>query len=150
MEQLHINLIKKQPVNILRLVAGLAMIGATVYLAYFSSQTRFTNTHLTIFFIGGLYYVLIGAGFNPVKVFAKAYIKIDKQIIVIKPSMFKKAIELNWDQVSEVNLNISTIRFKLNNSVSIQFEYDMLDEDMRHELKTRIALIAKSLDIKVS
>ncbi len=150
MEGLYINLIKKQPINFLRLLGGLLMIGATIYLGFYSNQQRFTLVHLSIFFAAGLYYTVLGAGFNPFKTFGKAYIIVNQNQIAVKKSIWAKAMEAKWDSINEVQLNITAIRIKLNNGESFEFEYQMLDTDTIHELRTRIALTAKSKDIKVN
>ena len=149
MEGLYINLVKKQPINYLRLFAGLIMIGATIYLGFFSDQQRFKLFHLILFFVAGVYYAILGAGINPLKSFGKAFIKVDKQSIAVKKSVYAKAIETPWSNVDELQINITAIRVKLKDKSSFEFEYQMLDTDTVHELKTRLALTAKSLDVKV-
>lgn len=150
MDGLYINLVRKQPLNYLRLIGGLIMMGATVYLGFYSSQQRFTLLHLSIFFIAGLYYTILGVGINPIHVFGKAYIIVDQTRIAIKKSIWAKEQEAFWDSISEVQLNITAVRIKQANGESMEFDYQMLDSDMTHELKTRIALTAKSKNIKVN
>ncbi|MBR8534298.1 hypothetical protein KDU71_01915 [Carboxylicivirga sediminis] len=150
MEGLYINLVRKQPLNYLRLIAGLAMIGATIYLGFYSNQQRFSLLHLSIFFIAGLYYAVLGAGINPVKTFGKAFILVNQNCIAVKKSIFSKSMEAQWDSINEIQLNITAIRIKLNDGESFEFEYQVLDTDTTHELKTRIALTAKSKGITVN
>ncbi|WP_439183961.1 hypothetical protein [Carboxylicivirga taeanensis] len=150
MDGLYIDLVKKQGINYMRLIAGLAMVGATIYLAIYSEQQRFTITHLSIFFIAGLYYAVLGAGFNPLSLVGKAYIRVDENEIAVKKSIWSKAIDASWDMILEVQLNITAIRVKLKNGDSFEFDYQMLNDDTAHELKTRLALTAKSKDIEVN
>lgn len=150
MDGLYINLVRKQRLNYLRLIGGLIMMGATIYLGFYSSQQRYSLLQLSIFFIAGLYYTILGIGINPIHAFGKAYIIIDLNRIAVKKSIWTKEKEALWDSISEIQLNITAIRIKLNNGESFNFEYQMLDTDMAHELKTRIALTAKSKNIKIN
>ncbi len=149
MEGLYISLIKKQRLNYLRLLAGIVMMGATIYLGFYSNQQRFSLFHLSLFFLAGVYYAILGAGFNPITAFGKAFILINRERIAVKKSIWSKPIEASWDNISEVQLNITAIRIKLKNSDSFEFEYQMLDTDTIHEIKTRIALTAQSKNVKV-
>ncbi|MCT4645101.1 MAG: hypothetical protein N4A74_08960 [Carboxylicivirga sp.] len=150
MEGLYINLIKKQSINYLRLIAGVIMIGGTIYLGFFTDQQRFKIYHLVLFFIAGVYYAIMGAGINPFTAFGKAFIKVDKQTIAVKKSIYSKMTEVAWSEIEEIQINITAIRIKQKSNETFEFEYQMLDTDTVHELKTRLALTAKSLDVKVA
>ncbi|WP_430810823.1 MULTISPECIES: hypothetical protein [unclassified Carboxylicivirga] len=150
MEGLYINLIKKQPINYLRLIAGVIMTGAALYLAFFTQQERFSALHLTLFCAAGLYYALMGIGLNPLNLMGKAYIIVNQQMITVKKSIFTKAIVIDWTTIEELQVNITAIRIKRKNGEPFSFDYQMLDEDTAHELKTRLALTAKKQGITVS
>jgi len=150
MKQLHISLIPQNRVNYIRLVFGIAMLVAVLYLAFLSNQDRFKTFHLVIFFIGGLYYTVMGTGRNPIAVIAKAFISVNEEVIQIKRTVFSKKIEAHWQDISELQLNITSIRFKYKNGSDLLFDYQKLDSDTIHNLRTTLVEIAKIKSIPVS
>lgn len=150
MKPLYINLNKKTPTNYLRLLLGIIMMGATIYIQFFSAITRFQPYQLLLLFLFGVYYAIMGAGHNLLNLSFKRYISIDDNGIILKSSLIKAKSELPWNEIAEVQINITSIRLKLQNKTDIQFEYQMLDDDTIHTLKTAIIHQAKEQGINIA
>jgi hypothetical protein len=149
MKPLYINLNKKTSINYLRLLLGIIMMTATIYIHFFSAITRFQPYQLILLFLFGVYYAIMGAGLNLLSLGFKRFINIDDEGICIKPSIFKGKTETKWSNISEIQINITAIRIKLNDGSDYQFEYQHLDEDSVHALKTAIAHQAKEQGITI-
>ncbi|WP_430813300.1 hypothetical protein [Carboxylicivirga sp. RSCT41] len=147
MKPLHINLIKKTPVNYLRLILGVVMMAATIYINFFSAITRFQPYQLIALFLFGVYYTIMGAGLNLASLIFKRYITIDSESIVMKTGIFQAKAESKWNDMSEIQINITAIRIKLKDGSDHQFEYQHLHKDTIHKLKTAIIHQAKEQGI---
>ncbi|WP_289053085.1 hypothetical protein [Carboxylicivirga marina] len=150
MNAFYTNLNKKTSTNYLRLILGILMIGATVYIQFFSSITRFQPYQLILLFLFGVYYAIMGAGMNLINLIAKSFINISNDAMVVKQSIFKGKTVISWNDISEIQINITAIRIKRTDKTEFQFEYQQLEDEVIHTLKTAIAHQAKLNDISIS
>ncbi|TRX64565.1 hypothetical protein [Carboxylicivirga sp. M1479] len=148
MKPLYINLNKKTSVNYLRLLLGIVMMGATVYIQFFSAITRFHPYQLILLFLFGVYYAIMGAGLNLMSFMSRSFILVDDEGFRSKTSMFAKKKEVKWSDVKELQINITAIRIKLIDS-EFQFEYQFLDEEVVYDLKTSLVHQAKTHQITI-
>ena len=146
MNELYFDLIKKYPRNVFRIVMGFLLLGAVAYFII-KQKLFFTATHLTVFTLAGLYYLLMGFGINPITAWAKAFIKINSQNIEIKSSIFSKATTLHWNHIKELQIKITGIRFLFNDGDSYEMDYQKLDEETVLELKQALIAFCKKKEI---
>lgn len=128
---------------------GFLLLGAVAYFII-RQEEFFTATHLAVFTLAGIYYLLMGFGINPITFWAKAYIKVNTDKIEIKPSMFAKANTLEWNNIKEVQIKITGIRFIFNNGVSYEMDNQKLDEETVLELKQAIIALCKEKKIALA
>jgi len=150
MKPLYISLRKKTSINYIRLIAGIVMMGGTLYLSFRPEPSPFYTYQLILLFVFGLYYTIMGAGFNLLGFVSKRFIEVDEDKISVKPNTFKNKKEVTWSEISEIQVNITAIRIKLSNGSEFQFEYQHLDEDTAHTLKVAIIHQAKANSITLS
>ncbi|MCG8579376.1 MAG: EbsA family protein [Bacteroidales bacterium] len=148
MKPLFISLNKRTPINYLRLILGVIMMAATIYIYFFSAITRFQPYQLVLLFLFGVYYAIMGAGLNLISLIFKRYINIDDEGITVKPGLFKTKTTAKWSDISEIQINVTAIRIKLSDG-DYQFEYQHLEEDTIHKLKTAIIHQAKEQGITI-
>ncbi|MCU4156344.1 hypothetical protein J1N10_10165 [Carboxylicivirga sp. A043] len=149
MKPLYIDLNKKTPINYLRLLLGVIMMAATVYIYFFSAITRFQPYQLLLLFFFGVYYAIMGAGLNLLSLVFKRFISINNEAIRVKQGIFKRLYESKWSDIAEIQINITAIRIKGKDGSDYQFEYQHLDEDLVHTLKTAIVHQAKEQSITI-
>ncbi len=147
MKPLYINLTKKTPINYLRLLLGVIMMAATVYIYFFSAITRFQPYQLILLFLFGVYYAIMGAGLNLLNLGFKRFISVNNDGMELKTSLFKGKVELKWEAVAEIQINITAVRIKLKEGADYQFEYQHLDEEDVHTIKTALIHQAKERGI---
>jgi len=126
------------------------MMGATIYIYFFSAITRFQPYQLALLFLFGMYYTIMGAGLNVFNMLFKRYITVDDKGINIKKSIFKGKHESSWNDITEIQINITAIRFKVKNSSELQIEHQQLEEETAHKLKTAIIHQAKEQGINIA
>lgn len=149
MHSIHINLIAQYKQNFLRIALGFAMLCFSGYTLFYPSQLEtLLNSYIPVFIIAGIAYVIIGLGFNPISLFGKAYIKIDKEKIEVKPTIFKKSWTINWIDIKEVQIKVASIRFLM--PKLIELDYGRMNEASVLELKTAIIGIAKEKNITLN
>ena len=148
MNELYFDLIRRYPRNIFRITMGILLLAAVGYFLIKQDQF-FSTTHLVIFTFGGLYYLLMGLGINPITVWGKAFIKVNQSVIEIKPSMFAKAITYSWSNIKEVQIKVTGIRLLLDAGDAHEMEYQKMDEESIKELKQTIVAISKEKGIKL-
>ncbi len=149
MNELYFNLIKKYPRNTFRIVMGFLLLGAVAFFIIKQGDS-FTGTHLTIFTLAGVYYLLMGFGINPITFWGKAYIKINNKDIEIKPSLFAKATTLDWDTIKEVQIKVTGIRFLFKDATAHELDYQKLDDKSVSELKQALISICKEKNIALA
>nr|WP_319401388.1 hypothetical protein [uncultured Carboxylicivirga sp.] len=142
MNEIQFDLIRRYPRNIFRIAMGALLLASVAY--FLIKQVAFFSlTHLLIFTLGGLYYLFMGFGINPITVWGKAYIKVSQAEIAMKPTIFAKATVLDWANVKEARINITGIRFILNQGEPYELSFDKLNEDSIQELKHAIISLSK-------
>lgn len=149
MHSIDINLIAQYKQNFLRIALGFAMLGFSGYTIFYPSQLEsLLNSYIPVFIIAGIAYIIIGLGINPISLFGKAYIKIDKEQIEVKATIFKKSWSINWANIKEVQIKVASIRFLM--PKLIELDYGRMSEESVLELKTAIIGIAKEKGIKLN
>lgn len=149
MNELHFDLIRRYPRNIFRIAMGALLLAAVAYFIV-RQETFFSTTHLVVFTLAGLYYLLMGLGINPFTIWAKAYIKVNRDRIQVKPSMFSKVKNIEWAAISEVQIKVMGIRFLSETDEAYEFSFQKLDEENIQELKHAIIALSKEKGIKLA
>nr|WP_321405651.1 hypothetical protein [uncultured Carboxylicivirga sp.] len=148
MNEIHFDLIRRYPRNMFRIVMGVLLLGSAAY--FLIKQVEFfTLTHLLIFSLGGLYYLLMGLGINPLTVWGKAYISVNPSTVAVKPTIFAKSNSFKWANINEAQIKVMGIRFLFNQGEPFELEFGKLDEDRIKELKRTIIAISKEKGIKL-
>lgn len=148
MNEIQFDLIRRYPRNIFRIAMGALLLAVVAY--FLIKQIEyFSTTHLIVFTLGGLYYLLMGLGINPITVWGKAYIMVSQSIIAIKPSMFSKETSFDWSNIKEAQIKVTGIRFLFNQGEPYELDFGKLDEESIQELKQAVIAISKEKGIKL-
>jgi hypothetical protein len=102
-----------------------------------------------VFLILGLNTMIEGTGFTIARLFGRAYLLINEEKCEYKPSNYKSATVINWNDVDTIHIGVSNIDYLKNDSVINQLEYSRFSYQQVQDIKSVLKSIAEKNGIKI-
>ena len=103
-----------------------------------------------IFLLGGILHIMLGTGCSFSNYFGgKAYISIDKDHIIFKPSIIKKEQIILWDDIKAIEYRSALYKIAKTNGELVSIELPALDYELIQKIKSTISSIAGDKKIEI-
>lgn len=127
-----------------------AFLSIPMKLAENNTLSIFDWIFSTIFFWNGIYWIIIGLGFQVERIFGKAYVKIDSDKILVKTGAFEKLHEISWNEINSIYYNSGCFIIKRKNSSDYKIRLSNLKYSTIQEIKAVVDKISKSKNISIA
>ncbi len=98
----------------------------------------------------GISQTIYGLGYPMERLFGKAFIEIDDEAIKIKPGVFDKEQQIDWNSIISIAYKPANFILTKKDGTSLTLPLSSLEYSVIQEIKDAIATTAKSKDIPVS
>ena len=153
MQQVSVDLLKKNK-NKWRISLGILLIICAGYWLYFRiaqySEIRlFDWAYIFIFILNGVMHIMEGSGYSFNKLFGKAFVSINTELISFKTRINKAVQTVYWKDVKSLEIKSAKLSIqKLDNHIEA-IDLAKLDYAMIKEIKKNIETLATEKGIDV-
>ena len=105
---------------------------------------------IILIFLNGISQTIYGLGYPMERLFGKALIEIDDGAIKIKPGVFDKEQQIDWNSISSIAYKPASFIITKKDGTSLTLPLSKLEYSVIQEIKDAIAATAKSKDIPAS
>lgn len=144
--EIKIDLLAKRK-SIIRIIFGLLVLVYVVFLALRAGEVS-DYFGLVIFGLIAWINLIEGYGYLPQKVFGKAFIEINYNVIVVKTRVGRKAISICWDKITSINFRYTELLIEKKDSSELSIDTKDLSYEIQNEIKEAIIKIASEKEIK--
>ena len=149
--ELKIDLLKKSEMPISRIAIG----GIFIAIAVMSIIVNTVQSEISRFdwfgfgFLGlGIFHIAEGLGFSIDRLFGKAYIAIDSELISLKADIYHKAQSIYWDKIKSVAYKTHKITVETTDNTTVILNLSKFSYPLKREIKETIDCIAKEKKIQ--
>jgi hypothetical protein len=142
--ELKIDLLKNCETPISYIAMGVICIVIAVLVAVMGNNTLFW-----ICFGGmGLNFIAIGLGFSMDRLFGKAYISIDSDLISLKADIYHKAQSIYWNEIKSIDYKTHQVIIEKIDNTTVILNLSKFSYPLKREIKETIDCIAKEKKIQ--
>ena len=105
---------------------------------------------IILMFLNGVSQTIYGLGYPMERLFGKAFIEIDDEAIKIKPGVFDKEQQIDWNSISSIAYKPANFILTKKDGTSLTLPLSSLEYSVIQEIKDAIAATAKSKDIPLT
>ena len=153
--ELNVDLLKKEEKSFFRVGCGILFIVFSCLLII----TKITHEEVIIPFdwlyygilaLGGIAYIVDGLVlFSLDRIFGKAHILINSELISLKPSAFNKEQSVYWNDIKSIDYKTNKLRIETINDTNVIINLLMINFVLKQEIRRTIDCIAKEKNIIV-
>ena len=96
-----------------------------------------------ILLLNGIVHILGGLGYSVERLIGKAYIKINSEFIKVKPGIFEKETEINWNDIDSIDYIPNVFKIHKQDKTTQLLSISKLDYSIISDIKNVISEIAK-------
>jgi len=150
-KDLHRGLKKSKPALMIALIAYLIAILWIPFKFYErGSFSWFDLGYSLIMAVNGLSLTLTGLGCSIDRLFGKAFIKINSEVIIIKIGAFEKGQIINWSEINSIDYKASNFVFTRNDNSTHKLKLAKLEYSVIQQIKETIGKIASDKNISIN
>jgi len=97
----------------------------------------------------GIALVAEGFGFSIERLFGKAYILINPELISLKTSVFAKEQSVYWNNIKSIDYKFAEFRIEKTDNTNMILDLSNFNSSLKNEIKEVIDSIAKEKSIKI-
>jgi hypothetical protein len=102
------------------------------------------------FIFSGIIHIYEGFGYSVSKLFGKAFVQIDRDVIRIKTGVLEKEQFILWNEVASVHYKAGIFEMRRLDQPSVVFKLSGLEYALIQQIKELISLISKEKGISAS
>lgn len=150
--ELKIDLLYTEKKSIFRIILGIAILVVSVGWIIARSKDYQHLNFLDWLFAGfmilnGISHTLGGSGYAINRLFGKAFVEIDENIILIKPTLFDKTQEVAWRDIASMEYMANKYRITLTDGKIVILHLSKLEYLLKKNIKEAIGAIAAAKGI---
>lgn len=144
--EIEVDLLAKKR-SIIRIIFGLLVL---VYIVFLVLREEEVSDYFGLGVFGLIAWINLieGYGYSPQKVFGKAFILINNNVIVVKTKVRRKAISICWDKIASINFRYTELLIKKKDSSGLSINTKDLSYETQNEIKEVIIKIASEKEVK--
>ena len=152
--ELNVDLLKKDEKSFFRVGVGILFI----IISCMQIITRITHEEVIrpfdwfysgIFALGGIAHIVEGLGlFSFDRIFGKAYILINSELILLKPSVFNKEQSVYWNNIKSIDYKPNKLKIETIDDTNVIINLSLVSFLLKQEIRRTIDCIAKEKNIK--
>ena len=149
------DLLKKERKSIFRIVIGiLFLLFSGIWIAdrIIDNQTIrvFDWFYTGIFALNGIFHTIEGFGYSVAKLFGKAFILINNDLISIKREIMVKDQTVYWKDIKSIDYKLNKFLLKKNDDTILTIDLTKIDYALKKEIKEIIDHVANNKNLKPS
>jgi len=143
MMELQIDLFKREAKSRFRVIGGIIffLVGiGLIMLAIIGKEKLmlFKLIFYVLYALLGIVHIMSGLGYPVEKLFGKAYILINSEIISIKPGVFEKEQSVKWSDIQSINYKLNKYVIQKTDNETLVIELSKFEYIINKEIKKTI------------
>ena len=149
--ELERDLLKKDEKSLFRIILGILLFVISIVWVLIHKEVirPFDWLYSGSFALGGIIHIVEGLGlFSFDRIFGKAYILINSELILLKPSVFNKEQSVYWNNIKSIDYKPNKLKIETIDDTNVIINLSLVSFLLKQEIRRTIDCIAKEKNIK--